>query len=307
MWPEVLQTWAWQVESLLSASELPEVSWASLCRQESPSSRDPACRRLRENLVERSCISDCALASREARMKVRKHIQTRATSLCFAGLLRAKAGTNSFGCYLELAVYSELIGSSHLVIWDGEGVNFALGIFSSPQATYHQSREKCSLLIWALIFKNVPESLHNIYKLHLLAFPEISSSFTPDARGSYSKEQLLTNPIKIRLIVRCLAKPPSPHSILSISALLYKVTTLSPNPLRLFVCLWPSTEASDSVIETLRAKETYCFYCQRCMTRLLEDRWGADGRGRASVEMGFYLRPPPQEEERVFIDVVTQL
>lgn len=33
-------------------------------------------------------------------------------------------------------------------------------------------------------------------------------------------------------------------------------------------------------METLRAKETYCFYCQGCMTRLLEDRWGADGWGR---------------------------
>ncbi|XP_029306533.1 E3 ubiquitin-protein ligase E3D [Cottoperca gobio] len=31
-------------------------------------------------------------------------------------------------------------------------------------------------------------------------------------------------------------------------------------------------ETSDSVMETLRAKETYCFYCQCCMTRLLEDR-----------------------------------
>ncbi|XP_028281829.1 E3 ubiquitin-protein ligase E3D [Parambassis ranga] len=31
-------------------------------------------------------------------------------------------------------------------------------------------------------------------------------------------------------------------------------------------------EASNSVTETLRAKETYCFYCQGCMTRLLEDR-----------------------------------
>ncbi|XP_074539898.1 E3 ubiquitin-protein ligase E3D [Halichoeres trimaculatus] len=31
-------------------------------------------------------------------------------------------------------------------------------------------------------------------------------------------------------------------------------------------------DVSDSVIETLRAKETYCFYCQSCMTRLLEDR-----------------------------------
>lgn len=31
-------------------------------------------------------------------------------------------------------------------------------------------------------------------------------------------------------------------------------------------------EVSDKVMETLRAKETYCFYCQVCMTRLLEDR-----------------------------------
>lgn len=41
-------------------------------------------------------------------------------------------------------------------------------------------------------------------------------------------------------------------------------------------------------METLRAKETYCFYCQGCMTRLLEDRWGADGRGRIPrLENGF--------------------
>ncbi|XP_069558291.1 E3 ubiquitin-protein ligase E3D [Brachyistius frenatus] len=31
-------------------------------------------------------------------------------------------------------------------------------------------------------------------------------------------------------------------------------------------------ETSDSVMETLQAKETYCFHCQSCMTRLLEDR-----------------------------------
>lgn len=49
-------------------------------------------------------------------------------------------------------------------------------------------------------------------------------------------------------------------------------------PLCLF--LWPSTETSDSVMETLRAKETYCFYCQGCMTRLLEDRWGTDRQGK---------------------------
>ncbi|TNN57732.1 E3 ubiquitin-protein ligase E3D [Liparis tanakae] len=34
--------------------------------------------------------------------------------------------------------------------------------------------------------------------------------------------------------------------------------------------LWRSTEAP--AVETLRAKETYCFHCQGCMTRLLEDR-----------------------------------
>lgn len=31
-------------------------------------------------------------------------------------------------------------------------------------------------------------------------------------------------------------------------------------------------EISDKVMETLRAKETYCFHCQACKTRLLEDR-----------------------------------
>lgn len=42
--------------------------------------------------------------------------------------------------------------------------------------------------------------------------------------------------------------------------------------LRISVTRSPDEEASDSVMETLRAKETYCFYCQGCMTRLLEDR-----------------------------------
>ncbi|XP_077455608.1 E3 ubiquitin-protein ligase E3D [Stigmatopora argus] len=32
------------------------------------------------------------------------------------------------------------------------------------------------------------------------------------------------------------------------------------------------TEESPDIIRTLRAQETYCFYCQSCMTRLLEDR-----------------------------------
>ncbi|XP_072317429.1 E3 ubiquitin-protein ligase E3D [Eucyclogobius newberryi] len=32
-------------------------------------------------------------------------------------------------------------------------------------------------------------------------------------------------------------------------------------------------DVSDEVMETLRAKETYCFHCQACMTRLLEDRF----------------------------------
>nr|XP_020477250.1 E3 ubiquitin-protein ligase E3D [Monopterus albus]XP_020477251.1 E3 ubiquitin-protein ligase E3D [Monopterus albus] len=42
--------------------------------------------------------------------------------------------------------------------------------------------------------------------------------------------------------------------------------------LRINVTQTSDEEAADSVMETLRAKETYCFYCQRCMTRLLEDR-----------------------------------
>ncbi|XP_034554571.1 E3 ubiquitin-protein ligase E3D [Notolabrus celidotus] len=44
--------------------------------------------------------------------------------------------------------------------------------------------------------------------------------------------------------------------------------------IRLRISVGGSTDedVSDSVIETLRAKETYCFCCQNCMTRLLEDR-----------------------------------
>uniref|UniRef100_H3C1V7 E3 ubiquitin-protein ligase E3D n=1 Tax=Tetraodon nigroviridis TaxID=99883 RepID=H3C1V7_TETNG len=42
--------------------------------------------------------------------------------------------------------------------------------------------------------------------------------------------------------------------------------------LRITVSKGPGPEASDSVTEKLRAKRTYCFYCQSCMTRLLEDR-----------------------------------
>ncbi|XP_070691824.1 E3 ubiquitin-protein ligase E3D [Pempheris klunzingeri] len=42
--------------------------------------------------------------------------------------------------------------------------------------------------------------------------------------------------------------------------------------LRISVTSCPNEEAPDSVMETLRAKETYCFHCQGCMTRLLEDR-----------------------------------
>lgn len=42
--------------------------------------------------------------------------------------------------------------------------------------------------------------------------------------------------------------------------------------LRISVVQSRNEEASDSVMETLQAKETYCFYCQGCMTRLLEDR-----------------------------------
>ncbi|XP_057691160.1 E3 ubiquitin-protein ligase E3D isoform X1 [Corythoichthys intestinalis] len=32
------------------------------------------------------------------------------------------------------------------------------------------------------------------------------------------------------------------------------------------------TEESSDIVRALRAQETYCFYCQSCMTRLLEDR-----------------------------------
>ncbi|RVE62251.1 hypothetical protein OJAV_G00155350 [Oryzias javanicus] len=42
--------------------------------------------------------------------------------------------------------------------------------------------------------------------------------------------------------------------------------------LRIIVEQSSHKEASDCVTETLRAKQTYCFYCQGCMTRLLEDR-----------------------------------
>ncbi|CAK6954231.1 E3 ubiquitin-protein ligase E3D [Scomber scombrus] len=42
--------------------------------------------------------------------------------------------------------------------------------------------------------------------------------------------------------------------------------------LRINVVQSRNEEACDGVMETLRAKETYCFYCQGCMTRLLEDR-----------------------------------
>ncbi|KAM9724159.1 E3 ubiquitin-protein ligase E3D [Menidia menidia] len=42
--------------------------------------------------------------------------------------------------------------------------------------------------------------------------------------------------------------------------------------LRIAVGRSQDEETPDSMMETLRAKETYCFYCQGCMTRLLEDR-----------------------------------
>lgn len=42
--------------------------------------------------------------------------------------------------------------------------------------------------------------------------------------------------------------------------------------LRISVARRTDEETSDSVMETLRAKETYCFCCQGCTTRLLEDR-----------------------------------
>ncbi|KAF3691581.1 E3 ubiquitin-protein ligase E3D [Channa argus] len=42
--------------------------------------------------------------------------------------------------------------------------------------------------------------------------------------------------------------------------------------LRINVAQISGEEASGCVMGTLRANETYCFYCQTCMTRLLEDR-----------------------------------
>lgn len=42
--------------------------------------------------------------------------------------------------------------------------------------------------------------------------------------------------------------------------------------LRLRINTVQQKEVYDKVMETLRAKETYCFHCQACMTRLLEDR-----------------------------------
>ncbi|XP_071324561.1 E3 ubiquitin-protein ligase E3D isoform X2 [Trachinotus anak] len=42
--------------------------------------------------------------------------------------------------------------------------------------------------------------------------------------------------------------------------------------MRINVARSSDEDAYDSVMETLRAKETYCFSCQGCMTRLLEDR-----------------------------------
>lgn len=41
---------------------------------------------------------------------------------------------------------------------------------------------------------------------------------------------------------------------------------------RLRISVSQQKEAGDSVMEALRATETYCFHCQSCSTRLLEDR-----------------------------------
>lgn len=72
-----------------------------------------------------------------------KYTQTRAVFFGFACLPRAEE-VFWHNLYLKPAVYSELIGLSHLVIWDSECVNFARGISSGPQIT-DQSRG-CSLL-----------------------------------------------------------------------------------------------------------------------------------------------------------------
>lgn len=206
--------------------------------------------------------------------------QGRATSLRFASLGCAKARTKSSGSFLMPAVC--LIGLSHRVTWEGEHVNFALGIFGSP--TDHQSHEDCPLWV-VIISSNVDPGVIASYPqtpsfwrfLRLLFFVSWHErKFT--AKDSH-------RPIKIRLIAHFYSKSPPPPSVLD------KVTPLSPYFAHSFIFLWSCTEAADSMRETLRAKETYCFYCQGCMTRLLEDRWEVD-RTRKSIGPNGSLFPP---------------
>lgn len=152
-----------------------------------------------------------------------KYTQARAVSLSFACLPRAEE-VFWYHLYLKPAVYSELIGLSHLVIWDNECVNFARGISSGPQIT--DQSQRCSLLSRAHVVTTATLWWNF---LHHLSHPTSSAPNT--------------------------------------SLLLFLA--------HLFLCLWCCTEGSDSVMAILRAKRTYCFYCQSCMTRLLEDRWGA--------------------------------
>lgn len=173
MLPAVLLMWLWQVAIPPSTSGLPEASWASPCQQESPSSRDPASQHLREIPVEKSCISDCALVLQKTLKKVTSWtIGNTPSSLCFASSLCANARTKSLGCYLELCVCWELIGLSHLVIWDSERVHFAHGILCSFHTTDDQDAKDPPLLV-DLTSPKVSPGSHKVPKFHLLTLAKM--------------------------------------------------------------------------------------------------------------------------------------
>lgn len=163
MWPRLLQMCPWRVEIPPSTSGLPEGSCAWLCRQESPTSRDPASRRPRENPAERSFISDCASAPSGAQMKV----TLGTTSLWVAALLCAKTSTKSFGSYLEPCClfwfnWAESLGQlrewrckfSSQDPWQAHGQL----IIRHGKAPFKRAH-----------LKQTPESLRNTPKLHRLA------------------------------------------------------------------------------------------------------------------------------------------
>lgn len=287
MWPEVLQMWPWQVAILLSICGLPEASWASLCQQESPSSRDPAFQHLQENPVERSFISDCALVLRKTQTKVtsRTTMETHPDTCnlpLFASFLCAKARTKSFGSYLKLAVYSELIGLSHLVIWDSECVNLALGIFSSPQATDRHSHEDTPSPSFGISWD---------FFMSLLAQGEV-----------YSKGQSLTNQNQIDCPLPSQVTSTTQYFIDFVFLFFFCCNTRLPpfhhiwliylfafGPAqRLLTAWWRHSGRKRLIASTARAAWLGC-------SRTGEEQ---RGQGGASVQMGFYFYPPPQEEER---------